>query len=154
MSAQRESAGHIEQVEASDALIRVVAGQGTVRIQMANKGAGLHARPLLISAIKPAQALILARALAVAASEAVQPQLPLFGDGATRRPRLSAADLAEMRRLRASGILLREIAERFGCAISTVARQTTGITPAAVEDGKMLFRQVPLPLRPTLIQTD
>lgn len=152
MKPQRESGDRAEQVDAGDALVSVVAGQGAVRIQMISKGAGQHVRPLLTSAVNPAQALVLARALAVAASEAVQPQLPLFGDGAARTQRFSAADLAEMRRQRAAGVLLREIAERFGCAISTVARQTTGISAAPAESGQPLFRQMPLPLRPTLVK--
>ena len=156
MSGLRDRAQPRERIDVEGIAVHVEAGQGMVRIQMIEKGTGRAARSLLTSAVKPADALLLARAIAVAAAQAVQPQLPLFGGdaGQAKRPRLSAADLAEMRRLRASGILLREIAERFGCAVSTVARQTAGITPESAEAGDVLFHQMPLRLRPSIVRKE
>lgn len=56
-----------EVVDTGDTLVRVIAGQGTVRLQLADKGPGRDVRAFSSSAISPAQALVLARALAVAA---------------------------------------------------------------------------------------
>ena len=154
MMPQTSDIARLDQIDAGDQLVTVVAGQGAVRVQVSKKNTGSGTNSVLTVQIGPAQALALARLLAVTAGAAVQPQLALFGEcSEVRRRQFSVADLAEMRRLRASGVLLREIAERFSCAISTVARQTAGIRPETVEGGALLFHQMPLPLRPRLVRS-
>lgn len=128
MSAARQAQ---ERIDAGSAVIRVRNKDGMVHIQATVKGSGASsARTLLFPAVTPPVALQLAQQVARAATEAAQPALP-YGPQRSSRARLSAADVAEMRRLRAGGLKLKAIAERFRCTISAVAYQTGGLIDPA-----------------------
>lgn len=125
-----------DRVETANAVIRVRAREGLVRIQATVAGTGdMGTRTLLFPAITPPDALLLAHRITAAAAEAVQPALELT-HAHHGRGRLSAADVAEMRRLRAAGMKLREIAKRFHCAASAVAYQTAGLIDPALNHWK------------------
>ena len=129
MNTARTARDHIE---ADNAVIRVRTKDGLVRIQATVKGSGANSdRTLIFPAITPVTSLLLARRLTQAAGDAAQPALA-FGSQRAGRTRFSAADVAEMRRLRAGGMKLKVIAARYGCTVSAVAYQTGGIIdPAA-----------------------
>ena len=133
MSAARNAHGHIE---TSSAVIRVRTKDGLVRLQATVKGSGASsARTLVFPAITPPDAMLLARRLNEAAGDAAQPEMSL-SHARTERTRLSAADVAEMRRLRAGGMKLKPIAARFRCTVSAVAYQTAGLLDPAANHWK------------------
>jgi len=120
-----------ERIDAGSAVIRVRSRDGRVQIEATVQGSGAASdRTLLFPAITPPIALRLAQQLAHAAAEAAQPALP-YGAAQGSRQRFSSADVAEMRRLRAAGFKLKAIAERFRCAVSSVAYQTGGLIDPA-----------------------
>lgn len=116
-----------ECIDTGPALIRVRTRDGLVRLEATMKGSGAASgRTLLFPSITPPVALQLSRHISEAAAEAAQPSLPYRSQKAPRS-RFSVADVAEMRRLRAAGFMLKTIAERFRCTISAVAYQTGGL---------------------------
>lgn len=133
MSAQRNARDHIE---TDSAVIRVRTKDGLVRLQATVKGSGASpARTLLFPAITPPEAMLLARRLNDAAGDAAQPAVSLT-HARSERTRLSAADVAEMRRLRVGGMMLKAIAARFRCTVSAVAYQTAGLIDPAANNAK------------------
>jgi hypothetical protein len=133
MSAARAARDHIE---TDSAVFRVRTKDGLVRLQATVKGSGAStARTLLFPAITPPAALLLARRMIDAVGDAAQPAMaltPARGD----RARFSAADIAEMRRLRFGGMKLKAIAARFRCTVSAVAYQTAGLLDPSANNAK------------------
>jgi hypothetical protein len=120
-----------ECIDAGSALIRVHTRDGLIRLEATMKGSGAAGgRTLLFPSITPPIALQLARRVEQAAAKVIQPSLP-YRSQRSHRARFSAADVAEMRRLRAAGFLLKAIAERFNCTTSAVAYQTSGLIDPA-----------------------
>lgn len=120
-------------VNARSAVFSVRAEDGAVQVEAMIKGPGAHSgRALRFPAVAPAEALQLARRIADCANCAAQAPLPLALPGAPAVTRKSSATaLAEMRRLRAGGVKLKDIAARFNCSVGTVSRQTTGLLDPA-----------------------
>lgn len=133
MSAARNARDHIE---TDCAVFRVRTKDGLVRLQATLKGSGASsARTLFFPTLTPPDAMLLARRLNDAASDAAQPAMSLT-HARGERTRLSAADIAEMRRLRAGGMKLKPIADRFRCTVSAVAYQTAGLLDPATNNAK------------------
>jgi len=131
-----------ERIDAGSAVFRVRNRDGLVHIQATVKGSGASsARTLLLPAVTPPIALQLAQHVTRAATEAAQPALP-YGFQRAFRARFSAADVAEMRRLRAGGFKLQAIAERFRCTVSAVAYQTGGLIDPATNHATRRSAQV------------
>ncbi len=125
-----------ERIEAGSSTLRVKAKDGLVHIEATVKGSGAACgRTLLFPAMTPPVAYQLAQHVSNAALEAASPQQPGHNRPGTRR-RFSAADVAEMRRLRAGGLKLKAIAERFLCTVSAVAYQTGGLIPPATNNAQ------------------
>lgn len=124
-----------ERIDAGSSSIRVRTKDGQVHIEATVKGSGAEGdRTLLFPAMTPPVAFQLARQVSTAALEAAAPKL---ADNRQKpNQRLSAADVAEMRRLRAAGIKLKAIAERFRCTISAVAYQTAGLIHPATNNAR------------------
>jgi len=131
-----------ERIDTGSAVIRVRNRDGLVCIDATVKGVGTEAgRTLLFPAITPPVAFQLAKQVAYVAAEAAQPALPYECQHTPRR-RFSAADVAEMRRLRSAGIKLKLIAQRFGCSVSAVAYQTGGLVEPTVNHATRRSPQV------------